>query len=490
MPGLTPRDASSEPLMARQEFSASRVLLLAAMIYQPLLAYTVGIYDHTALLLCIPVLVLLLGAALVPVSRRRALSREPLIALAAISIIVQLTVILSRRVSDYFVPPSSDHIRVFVGLTVALGCIGSATLCRQSWVGTRALLLLGLIHGVLGCFVVANSPTPRIDVHVFHQDSGAAVLAGKNPYSITFPNIYHNPNGDVDERFYSRKVQVGDRLSFGFPYPPASLLLYLPSYLLTGESRFAHAIAWTVATVLIGTIHSSRLTKAAAILLMTAPAAWHVIGAAWTEPFLVLALVVLARVALKRPAWTAVALGVFFALKQYTVIFLPLVFLLLPRPLRWRSSLRFIVVAAATAAVVTLPLALWNWKAFWYSTITIQLQQPFRPDALSFLALFARMQPNGLAPPQWWSAIAFLLLLPTWALLLWRLKPGIANFVIAVTVTMAIFLFFNRQAFLNYHSFVAAAALLSMALLEQRSDAAMDEAHTTREAAGSESKPV
>jgi hypothetical protein len=42
--------------------------------------------------------------------------------------------------------------------------------------------------------------------------------------------------------------------------------------------------------------------------------------------------------------------------------------------------------AALSAAIVTLPLVLWNTGAFWESVVWLQVKQSFRHDALSFLA--------------------------------------------------------------------------------------------------------
>ena len=41
------------------------------------------------------------------------------------------------------------------------------------------------------------------------------------------------------------------------------------------------------------------------------------------------------------------------------------------------------------AAAVTLPFFLWSPRGFWHSVVALQLYQPFRPGALSFLAWWA-----------------------------------------------------------------------------------------------------
>jgi len=373
--------------------------------------------------------------------------------------------------STYFTPRGVWDIRVVMILVTAIVIVGSSLLSQGPWVGKRGLLILGVLHFALGCWTVALSPRPLIDVWLFHQDSAAAILHGINPYSITFQNMYLNRDGSPSI-FYSLDVQQDGRVMFGFPYPPLSMWMYLPSYILTGESRYAHALAMTLSGVLVATLSTGRLGKAAGVLLLTAPGTWQVISCAWTEPFLLLTLVLVAVAAIRWPALLPVALGLFLGMKQYTVIFLPLVFLLLPRPLCWRTSARFLGLMVFTGAIVSLPLALWDWQAFWHSVVTIQVLQPFRYDAMSFLALIANAYPNDPPPASW---IPFALLVPTWVVLLWRLPRNISGFVLGVVGTMIVFLFTNRQAFMNYHSLAAGGMLLYVAVFERtaKNDAAV-----------------
>src|SRR5262249_48163261 len=117
---------------------------------------------------------------------------------------------------------------------------------------------------------------------------------------------------------------------------------------------------------------------------------FFVLEQGWTEPFGValLALVVLA--ATRRSRWLPLALGLLLAWKQYTVLFLPLAALLLPRPFRWRAYLRLVLPAIGVAAAITLPFFLWDPAAFWKSVVHTQFVQPFRHEALSI--------------PAWWVA--------------------------------------------------------------------------------------
>jgi hypothetical protein len=424
------------------------------------LARSQGLFHFPLLIAAIPVIVFAIVGILRP-ARRSGRNVGDMVALGAMLLTVQIFLLGFTTHYYYY------HPRTFAGSALPMGAVmvgGMLAMLGGAW-GKRWLIVAFAAHVAATSWVVAHSYEPKIDVWLFHQDSAAALLRGENPFAITFKNVYGHKN-----RFYSDEIQVAGRVMFGFPYPPLSLFLYLPSYALTGESRYAHALAYALCGLGMGFISRGRLATIAAALFLTAPAAFLIIESAWTEPFVLLMLVLVALSAARAPRWLPVALGLFFAIKQYNVIFLPLLFLLLPRPLDWRRSLRFLGVMVLTGAIVSLPLALWNWPAFWNSNVTIQIKQPFRHDAFSYLALIANTRPGNFDPPRWWSMIPFALLLPTWAILLWRLPRNMTGFVLGVAGTSIVFLFFNRQAFLNYHTFAAGALLLAVAVMEKDDD--------------------
>src|SRR5207237_585213 len=77
-------------------------------------------------------------------------------------------------------------------------------------------------------------------------------------------------------------------------------------------------------------------------------------------------------------------LGLFIAVKQYLIFVVPAVWLLLPRPLPPRRELlRFGIKVVAVALAVTVPFVVIDIPAFMSSVVTLQLKQPFRPEALS-----------------------------------------------------------------------------------------------------------
>lgn len=438
---------------------AAVLLLVVAALYQVVMGLSEGLlYIHVyPLVLSIPIVIVGLWAILTPGASVR-VSWHAIGVLGALLIVGQVGSLIWTKHFWYVPDGMRERWAPYLGMSVMM--LGSALLLLRERPPRWGVWVIAGVSLVTAFCVISRSPDPKIDVWMFHQESAEALLDGRNPYAIDFINPYGQGNP-----FYSQEVQVNGRITFGFPYPPMSMWLYLPSYVLTGESRYAHALAYVLSGLGIALLSRSRISLAAGLLLMTAPAQWVVIENAWTEPFLLLMLVGLALVATRCPKWTPVMLGLFLATKQYTIIFVPLIFLILPRPLTWKDVIRFLLITGITGAVVSLPLALWNWSAFWNSCVSIQLKQPFRGDAFSYLALYYSTQPQGFDPPKWWSWIAFALLIPMWALLLWRMPRNITGFVLGVTGCMIVFLFFNRQSFLNYHTFAIGAMLTGVSLL-------------------------
>ena len=95
---------------------------------------------------------------------------------------------------------------------VAAGALGLRWF-RRWWF--PAVLVVNL---ALGVWMLRASPHPKIDVVEVHSSALRALGRGQNPYRITFRNIYGR-----DTSFYNREAVAGDRVLFGYPYPPLSL---------------------------------------------------------------------------------------------------------------------------------------------------------------------------------------------------------------------------------------------------------------------------
>jgi hypothetical protein len=341
----------------------------------------------------------------------------------------------------------------YAGAGIAYVVAGFLALAHaRSWRVPRFVVpLVLLVHVAVGIwFIRFAAPAPEIDVHVFQQDAAKALLGGRNPYAMTFEDMYRT--ADPGERpVYGEGLVRDGKLTFGFPYPPLSLYLAALGYTPAGDHRYAQLLAMTAAGALIASMRPGAAWAAlAATLFLFAPRAFFVLGRGWTEPFVVLfmtATVFCAARGYRR--LLPVALGLLLASKQYLLFVVPLVPLLTGGLLRWRDWVPLLAKAAGVTLLVTAPLALRDPEAFWHSLVTVQKVAPFREDALSYLVWFHQHTGTKLA-----VAAAFAAALVAIALALWRADRSPAGFAGAVALTYVIFIALNKQAFANYYYFV------------------------------------
>jgi hypothetical protein len=391
-----------------------------------------------------------------------ALVSPPMPALERLGLCTPVAVLLTGLVlqfSQVLTHPPGIYLRPVGGWLAFLAAVGAAAVLAGSvafagpgWarVGTA---LLSVFFLAAGLWVLHASPRPAIDVFIFQQQSSDALVHGRNPYTLTFPNIYGHT------QFYGAEVADGKTLFFGFPYPPLSLLLAALGFLATGDYRAAQLVAFVVAAACLLALRPDRLGALAAAVLLFTPRGLFVLEQGWTEPFGVALLGLVLVAALRRPRLLWLALGGLFAWKQYTVVLLPLTVLFLPRPFRWRAWLRLVGPALLASLVVSLPLALWDVRGFWRSVVWLQTVQPFRSDALSFPSALVAI---GYTPPPVVPTLVVLTGMAI-ALVLWRAPRTPQGFAAAVTLVLGVFFAFNKQSFCNYWALVLGAAALTVA---------------------------
>jgi FtsH-binding integral membrane protein len=148
-----------------------------------------------------------------------------------------------------------------------------------------------------------------------------------------------------------------------------------------------------------------------------------------------------------------VALGLFLVSKQYAPMALPFVVFLLPQG-RWKDYLRLSAQAIAVAMAVTAPLALWNLRSFWADLVLFQVNQPYRPDALSFAAM-------KQLPLTWiLAAVAVAVVF-----CLSKSPRHPAMFAGCFGFAFLIFVYLNKQAFANYYFLISSSFWLAAATL-------------------------
>lgn len=337
-----------------------------------------------------------------------------------------------------------DFTATLAAAAVVAGCLAA----NSPWRLRLALPALVALFMVAAFWLLRASPHPHIDVFLFQRDAVQQLLAGGNPYAMTFPNIY----GDGTP-FYGPGLTANGRVNFGFPYPPLSLLLSIPGQLAWGDYRLSQLVLMAATAGLIAQTRSSTAGALAAAVFLFTPRSFFVLEQGWTEPYVVFLLALVVALAVHRPRLVPYALGLFVSVKQYLFVAVPLALLLAPRPWPgWRALLVWGAKAAVVGAAVTLPLALWDPAAFWHDVVALQLHQPFRADALSFSAWYAR---DGAGPLP--TASAFVAAVVAVALCLWRAPRTPAGFAASVALSLLAFFAFNKQAFCNYYYLVIGA---------------------------------
>jgi hypothetical protein len=365
---------------------------------------------------------------------------------------------------------------------IAIGVLllGALGLSQALDVGAARIPLLAAAI-VVFCAVTAatfvsphRQKNPDIDVFLFHQQAAYDLQHGQNPYAGRIQNIYPAPAATVFQdppRFgpgtpYYGPGVVGDQgwLTYGYPYPPLNALMVTPTYVLGGDSRFTHVVAIALSALMMALARPGRWGPLAAILLLLTPQGIEVVDRSWTEPLLLCTFSLAMLCACRWPAGLPWALGLFFSTKQYTIVAVPAVFLLVQGPHPLREFLKSMIKAGIVVVAIALPFVLWNPHEFIRAVVQFQLVQPFRSDALSYLA-WTYKHAGGFMAPVWTPFLAAGLAA---ALALWRCPRTPAGFAAALALTCIIFFVFNKQAFGNYYYFVAGTALWAVAATDLR----------------------
>jgi hypothetical protein len=328
------------------------------------------------------------------------------------------------------------------GIEVRFALLLAALLLGIGVAGGRAarsavVPILLAIHVTLALWTVNASRPPRIDVYFWHVEAFRALANHADPYAITMPNIYGST------QWYAPGLATYDRVLVGYPYPPLSLLLAWVGNFF-GDYRYTNVLATTLAGAFMAYARPGPLSVLAASVFWFSPRLLFVLEQGWTEPQVVLLLSFCTFAACRAPRLLPLALGLLLAVKQYTVFVLPLAFLLQ----RQRSARAYVTLsfkAGLIALVVTLPWVVWNAHAFFDSVIAFQAKQPFRPDALSYLAWAA--EKGKKLPP----SMSFLMLVPAMALVLMRAPRTPSGFAGAAALVYLSFFAFAKQAFCNYY---------------------------------------
>ena len=274
---------------------------------------------------------------------------------------------------------------------------------------------------------------------------------GRNPSAMTYPDIYHSTLPG-HQQVYGNRTGREPSPAIWIPVSAERLILSTLGYAVAGDHRYAQVVALALAGLFLSLSGRGYLPTLAMALLLFTPRAFFVIAQAWTEPFLVMFMAATICCAVRQSRWLPISLGLLLATKQYLIFALPLSFFLLGPDWTWRRWFNLLWKAAIVAAIVILPFALWNFHAFWKSTVTVQQIAPFRWDSLSYIVWWGFhghgeqvKQPDYALLPSIVAAVLAIMLA------LWRAPRTAAGFAAALALLSSGFFALNKQAFCNYY---------------------------------------
>jgi hypothetical protein len=339
-----------------------------------------------------------------------------------------LPVGVAMGVAALFLQPPLSYVHATKWLIpgVVLGAIallGTRELLVPMDVRARRAAVLVLLLTSGSYTVIIFGGVPDIDVWTSLRGAARGLLAGRNPYELSFPDA---PPGETSDCFN---------------YLPGTFLLASPGEWLFGDARWAE-MACLVAAISLLVWHvgqrsgwTDRGPIALAALVGVVPGTLLVVQQAWTEPLLLLAVVAAAVLMDRgRTSWAAAPLGLALATKQHMLVLLPLIAL-------WpQFHLRRFVTTAAIAGAVTLPWYLANPARFMGCTRDFFFGRP----ALSMsLSLWLNI-PEPARLPVLVLALSILMIV----VMVHCPRTG-AGFMLGSGVLLSAFSLLNKQSFVN-----------------------------------------
>jgi hypothetical protein len=328
------------------------------------------------------------------------------------------------------------------------------------WALGGALVLMAIFVVERG--VLLASPSPHIDVWTSSQKAVGFLLAGKNPYSQRYDDIY---GGQYDYR-------PGMTYFPGWPVWSTLGALVLPG----GHDVRASLVAADVlaCVFLVGAMRCERVQPELWLLVvlawLTFPIGPFVLEQSWIDRLLIACFAAAAwAFSAKRPMLAGVAMGYACAAKQYAPLGAALAFVHAWRAFGFRGALRYAAAAAAVVSLVVLPFVLIAPKDFYAFTIDAYVTQLPRPDALAVPTYYVHhAMPidmdhiKKMYTP--YSVLTLALVALVFAWMARRRTPATtASWLGATAVAYGFFWIFAKLSFCNYYFLDAFFALASAA---------------------------
>jgi hypothetical protein len=321
---------------------------------------------------------------------------------------------------------------------VVLGVVvGAILLLSTKGTGASVLVVGLLVIAVTGLTSIVDDASPRIDTWYFAQQAASDLLHGRSFYG----HAWAYPSG-VPPQYW---------IHDGYPYGPFSVVLLAPARVL-GDVRYAVLAATLLAAVVVWWRARTPERATLALALAATPGALAMTHNAWTEPFLLLELVVFFVVVEQGRHRTAIlVLALALVTKQHAVVLLPA--LATSAWFGWRRA----GAAVAMAFAFVLPWLLLQPRAFLHDVLRLHLDLPARADGKDLWALAIA---RGWDPPAALMALCLAAGLAATAVIA-RRTASLAGLVMCCGSALLWLNLTNKQAFFNQYWLVGSLLVLA-----------------------------
>jgi hypothetical protein len=294
-------------------------------------------------------------------------------------------------------------------------------------------------------------PNPGIDVFISNSRAVDFFVHGVNPYSQTYPDIYHGV-------FNYRP---------GFLYWPGALYFQTLSKEVFGDVRAVLVMAWWAGAFFFP--KSNSAWQGLRRIWWLLPFITLGLDKGWLDPLISFAAAAaLWSIQYKRWWCLAMAIALAASIKQYGFIvgLFPLVMFMLDR--EWKLFFKVGIAAALLFLLLLGPFLIWDFPGFFSMTVANHWSTAPRTDALNFTALWI----NATGKP--FPAVAQLgMTLLGFGLAFFHLMKNRGRGALTViaeswAIAFGFSMLFGKFAFCNYYWLLISFMILSLAFSHER----------------------
>lgn len=302
-------------------------------------------------------------------------------------------------------------------------------------ISRKEFIFFVVIVFLLKIIMIITSFNPAIDVFDYLKYGALGFAGGNNPYQMLYHRIYSNllPN------YYG--------------YMPGIVLLTTPLTVVFKDPRVTIIIFELLLAWLIYVINNKNIYgKILALIFLFLPLNLFILEQSYIES-VVLFFILLAVFAIKKRKLIllSVVSGVLLSLKQYNLLFSPLLIIEIFRLARTNRKLpfKYLFLSIIVFILIVLPFFLWSPKDFFQDVIAWQFIAPPRYEGLTISAFFYhtfRFEFN--------SFVFLLVFGVIYVISIFFFSKKKISFSESVVFIFFSFFIFNKWAFANYYYLV------------------------------------